>query len=814
MNIGSHLPAYLFCEQFVSGKRVLDCHPVDDQGIQIFGRSARSVVAILGERNGPVTPDIKSCQCIRAFDDCLPFAEDSIDLIFYNARGSAARLAALSDFLKSVRSIAGPKGLVCLLVPNRDARDLDGHLHADLPDYFDVERTLRRHFPHVTLLAVKPLHGAQLNPIGREPVVAAPILDDRLLPQSGEMPSHFLGICCLSYRRVDESIIAQVPYDLMAETIREKLIELRASIAITRSESDMRGREITKLEKSQGALEAALEKTEILKHEKASISAALRDAEQQLGLRDKLQAESERINQEQAARILDLDKNLFDARQCIRKHEQTVAEQEQKVAIALREREDAEKDRDQAAAVLRTARAEVKERQRILDDAKEDVAGLEAEIATLNRELEKQRHEVVTARERAIELELEKEALKDRQAEANSIEAELSRVRTVAAGDRERMETRLNEEHARLLEEIAARSAAEQQATLLTQKLDDIQINVSRLEQQSDTLSARLDRVTKERDQAQTDRQDAQHKREESDLLAREQADALARSKQQLERMAQQAAQAEQTALEENKALLERMDVLAQALEVGNQELAREILQLTARLELTQGASAELQSPTDLKDYLQQATEKVGGLIEDLSRVNSLLAYEKEQASAEHHRAEAAESRERQTLERALEIETAFDQTRAEAASQSDALETLTAELEDTKSHVILLKSALAEAEAKQQSMRETELQRLMEKETELLQVSGDLEKELKATAARYENAQGEIWELREEVTRLQAQAAAAQAAEEHMGAAKEFNDTLQAQAAMIAKLKKDRDMLKKKNDQLRIAIRKQKKPH
>jgi len=45
------------------------------------------------------------------------------------------------------------------------------------------------------MFAQQPLFGATLSPLGRRPSGEAPLLDDRMLPEDGETPDFFLGLC-------------------------------------------------------------------------------------------------------------------------------------------------------------------------------------------------------------------------------------------------------------------------------------------------------------------------------------------------------------------------------------------------------------------------------------------------------------------------------------------------------------------------------------------------------------------------------------------------------------------------------------------
>ena len=97
----------------------------------------RESAVSFGEKTGEETGET-----VIASSTQLPFPSDSFDLVFFFAQKESARLSNLVEFLKAVRVLVGQQGLVCLAIPNRDARGIEGGGDADLPRYFDFERIL------------------------------------------------------------------------------------------------------------------------------------------------------------------------------------------------------------------------------------------------------------------------------------------------------------------------------------------------------------------------------------------------------------------------------------------------------------------------------------------------------------------------------------------------------------------------------------------------------------------------------------------------------------------------------------------------
>ena len=167
MNIGFHIPAYLFCEQFIGQKKVLDVYPTDEQGISLLAKSAKSVTVIQPDNLSCLKPDEKNTREVIASADAIPFSKECFDLIFCFADGKRAHPDQIESFLRSARASIDQQGLVALTIPNRDAKGLEKIQTEELPSFFNLERSLRRHFPHVTIFGQRPLHGAALAPFGR-----------------------------------------------------------------------------------------------------------------------------------------------------------------------------------------------------------------------------------------------------------------------------------------------------------------------------------------------------------------------------------------------------------------------------------------------------------------------------------------------------------------------------------------------------------------------------------------------------------------------------------------------------------------------
>ncbi len=920
MDIGAHIPAYLFCEQFATEELVLDVMPPDERGARLLAQTARSVTVTQTSISDHAHEAKEEIHRITATQTDLPFLSGSFGLILFFAREEYALPGNIDAFLRSARTLVGQKGLIALTIPNRDAKTFEGKRNAKLLGFFELERALRRHFPHVTIFAERPLHGATLTPLGRRGAPEAPLLDDRLLPDGGETPSHFLALCAPRYRKVDDSMIAQLPYELLIDSLREKLEQFAGKMDVAMAESGTRLREIERLEKVTEKLKEESSEADILRREKTALLTRLDEADRQLRLRDERLAEVEVSYDSRSSRLAEIEQQIHDSNRKLRLAEQRAGEVEQRLNLALKEREDAEKEQERALVAHRTLRAESKTKQREVDDVREQMAGLEAELAAMHEESARLRREGLAARERATRLELEVKEIESKQTETSSLEAELLRMRSLTASERERLEQRVADEHARLLEEVKSRSAAEQKTAELEKDLGEAVAATETAKRRNESIEEKMTRLREERDFLDRDRREAERASNEMALLARERSDELKQHKHQVDLLTQQASQAEirvkslteqleemHSGLEETEAELialrtakKRVTGQAGSLEERNAQLASdleatfkdkvafedEIRKLHDEIDSLTSARAELQEenrklkekvgaidsernlleveveklssaielldteraelggellkvssrakelePTqaqfadsvlrvndleervrDLKERLQEASTSSSRFEDDATRYSSLLADAKETIRESAEDAEETEAQLREASDRIAELQKNLRETSAGASSSSEELARITTENGEHRELVTKLKRELYESEEERKVM-ENQMHRLVnEKEEELLQVTADLEKELRYAISDVETGRGEIWKLSDEIIRVRAETAAAQAAFERKQKRldEEHKKTLSGHKARIIKQNEERAALRETVKKLKRALEKQ----
>ncbi len=718
MDTGSHIVPYLFCERFAEGGRVIDLLPPGEQGAAFLARSARLTVVVQkaiadhsGDENGKIAR-------LVADPGNLPIVGGSFDLVLVTAPGKIDSGGEIEQLVKSARSLINPSGVIAITIPNRDAVGLDIRSHSSFPDFLEFERNLRRHFPHVMLFSQQPLHGATLTPLGRRSSSDGPVLDDRMIPEGGEVPSHFLAVCSPKFQRVDDTIIAQLPFRTLADQVLARVEKLEGTVSLVRQESDTRLREIASLNQRIAQLTDQLTKTEL----------DGRDSH------DELHTANRRIRM--------LEKQIEDARRIDE--------------LALQEREDNESERQKLVTELHEAHARLKTKQREMDDVVEELAGTEADLAAFHKEAGKQRRELLSAREQIRRLDLKIGVAVDSEADISSLEAEMERIREHASTERKRLESRIDGEHRQMLEEMSKRNTA----ILETRNMQ------AQLREVSEDLG-----------------QDVQAK-----------ADEIARQAHTIALLSSRANEAEERAASSQTKLAE----------------------LHSALQESESKIAELESVSEradsLADSLEEAHKQTNALQETIGR----LRPEASSSKTARQRAIVAETAvsELEDLHQKLNIKKAELETDL-AKSQEQVLE--------LNNDIASALEALAESEegadiravdlGRRISEMKSELVRLREEnETELLLVREDLETELGHNNSLLESRQGEIWELREEVVRLQAQAAASAASSSKEGTATDFQRTLVEQETLIKEISAERDRLREEDEKKNRSLENRKK--
>ncbi|MBW2278195.1 MAG: hypothetical protein JRF63_11925, partial [Deltaproteobacteria bacterium] len=460
MDAGAHIPSYLLCEQLAGQGRVADLFPPDERGSRILAKSAQAVVVVQAVASRFMATSSEELTRVLSHTSSIPLAKGVFDLVLSLAVDRRPTTAELESLVRSIRELLRPSGIAAIAVPNPNALDVDVQGASRQPDLLDFERSLRRHFPHVSIFAQQPLHGAVLSPLGRRTSSDAPFLDDRLLPDGGELPTHFVALCSPRYHKLVDAIITRLPFKELAEQVRDKVDKLEGTVNIVRQESEARARRVAALTSELEQNRIKLVHAEETNRELGGLRTQISELERQLARRDQLLTEAERSRDDQNLAASALEEQLHEARREVRQLERRAADLKREHELSLKEREDAEQERLGSVEEIHHARAEVKAKQRELDDILEQLAGSETELEALRVEAARQRRELVSSRERVRQLELTVSELESLQTDTSTLEGELQRIRDHAAVEREKLEGRADDEHSQLLEAISAREEA------------------------------------------------------------------------------------------------------------------------------------------------------------------------------------------------------------------------------------------------------------------------------------------------------------------------------------------------------------------
>jgi len=676
MDAGAHIPSYLLCEQLAAQGRVADLFPPDERGARILLKSAGAIVVTQVSSSRFTAGSGDGLLRVVARPDAVPLAKGGFDLVLALAVDKRPTTDDLEAQIRTIRELLRPSGIAAIAVQNPNAADSGARTGTSQPDLLDLERTLRRHFPHVSIFAQQPLHGAVLSPIGRRAATEAPLLDDRLLPDGGELPTHFVALCSPRYHKLIDAIITRLPFNELAEQIRARIDKLEGTVAVVREESEARSRRVA-------AITAELEQTRIKlvnaeegMREVGGLRSRVAEGERQLARRDQLLSEAERAREDQRLAAAALDEQLHEAHREARRLERRIADVERERDLALKEREDAERERLSSVDDNHRARADVKAKQRELDDAMEQLAGAETELETLRVEAARQRRDLIGARERVRQLELTIGELESLQTDTSSLEAELQRIRGHAATERERLESRADEEHRDLLEAIAAREEAVRQCRALEVQLQENTAALSETRDKLDNAERELSGYGDRASSAEAERSGALRRIEELEQKVTALKEQRAAANAELDELRRRSLEAEEVAVDlgrvsqDREAEIERQshaltvlgeraeaaEKLAAELEETGEELRAALAEAEASLLEQDAEFARSRSAADqvalLERNLEEITTSSAARIAELEQALAAATGEARELSEQLERTRGQEAQQRAEIER------------------------------------------------------------------------------------------------------------------------------------------------------------------
>lgn len=897
MHTGTHIPAYLLLERFAKGKDVLDIHAPNAHGLEALLPIANSVTVVQPNCDALSAFEQPAVNKVVAAQTELPFRAGSFDMVLLLHMDFQSQAFSLEQHLKSARSLLTPSGIVAVLVPNME--NMDNHVDTSaIPDFLDLERLLRHYFPHLMMFAQQPLFGATLSPIGRRLREDAPLLDDRMLPEEGEAPDCFVALCSPKYHRLDDTVIAQLPFRPMSEGIKLQVEKYEGTIRLIQAEKKARDRKLEQFSMQLDELNDKLAEADLEVRDKSSLIAKITYLNEQMVRKETAIVEAEKKSEEKSQRKLELEDAVLNYQRTIRRLEQQISDLERVNAISLTERDEYDVERNQLLSQLHDAQMDNKAKQRQLDEQIEEVASREAELEALRTETASLRNQLQVLRDEKRLLTIQTGELANHGAIIESLEQELGKARALALQDKQRLNQQFELEHKKLLEEISTKEEIRRKAYLVELQVKELELTVltdsSRSEAQAEEILGLISRVQllqSEKRELLSNKREADRALEELRQSLQSQNDALERSEHSMTLLGTRTDDAEQRskAMQQRVSLLQTKLVEAEQhckelqlqegrlhqLEEKYKEAQEKASELEQALALAAGRSQEVAHKSEhladlearYKDAMQQVRElKRAAQEQDASyielEVKSLRLEQLEQraqfafaqidklqrevedlrpmantAVAIRKRAEANELKyteeqlaHQQTKAALLDVQAALSKAESDITEEQFYHQQTQAKMQETESKIERLEAdlttamdALVQSEEgaenqmnsageKIKHLRNEFLRLRHENETELLCVREDLETELRHSLRRLEQAQQEIWELREDVVRLKAQSAATAAASAHKGINEGFQKTLIEQESVIESIGTERERLRDENEDLNKSLLNRKK--
>lgn len=807
MDSAYHIPPYLLCEKLAKGSRVVDIFPPGEEGDRFLAGKAEKLLVVKRSMSDHPAETAEGITRIVAAPSSLPFARGAFDLVLALSRPRDRE--QVEEIIRDARTLLNPSGILAVMIPNREAGMGDmAPGEAEMPDFLEFERGLRRHFPHVTLYAQLPLYGAVLSPLGRRRSSEGPLLDDRLIPEGGETPTHFLALCSLRYRKVEDTTIAQLPFRVISESVRERVEKLEGALSVIRKENDARGRTIEQLREKLAATTTQLERAEIEVGEKVEVLSELSSIREKLAHRERLLAQMEEAQTRQGSELNERISSLHEANRTIRKLEQQLADSERVKELARRDREEFEAERQNLLTQLHDLQNEIKGKQRDLDDKVEQVAGIEAELAALHKEASRQRRELLSSREQVRKLTLQIQDIEDASGDNSDLETELERIRAHAAAERERLEQRADEEHRQLLEAIAQKEASRRETRELDLRLKEAQLSISSAEARNQQLKDQLSRASsgsrdaeKKTEELSEEIRALERANEELGQIVQEKADEIDRQTHTIDVLTARAREAESkcSGLQEQVVALD--DGLAEAQRKASflknrasasaSELERETDRISQLEQDLQAALSDLDRSTSRADGLQAVLRETEAELEaatERSRNLQEIADAKELEAAKAHSHISHMEAQLLTIESELEEEversTALEE---KLALVSERNEELTGKIE------LLQPDAASSKNARQRAMTAEAAV------SDLENVTQHLQEELLDARTSVRSLEGELLEARTRIGRLEEDLANAL---ENLARKEEGTETLKHDSSeKIQEMQEEMHRLKEDNE-------------
>ncbi|MBN2801994.1 MAG: hypothetical protein JXR91_02750 [Deltaproteobacteria bacterium] len=869
MNQGSHIPSYLLCERFAQNSSVAALYPPDERGAGFLQNIAKQIIIVQKQSSDHRPTAGESFLRITAAHNSIPFKPGSFDVVLtFNFDFENENFNFLTE-IKNTKKLINSTGIALFFIPNKENLTVDVKLKNNIPDFLEFEQSLRRAFPHIITFAQHPLYGATLSPIGRRFKENAPLLDDRMLSADDEMPDFFVGICSDRFHKFDDTVIAQLPFKPLLDSFLQDSEKNLGVISLLQREKKLKEQRIDDLLINISKMELKLNENDTFEQEKTALENRVSYLVQQIAKREQNALNAEKHTEKQSLKIIELENSISLSKRDIVRLEQQIDMVEESKRRILLEKDDCYNEIEQARNKLRESSTELKQRLRQIDEYVEIIASKENESDLFNSEILKLRSEISRLKEENSLLSIKDSQNSQNDAVVKTLEAELERARNLTLNEKNRLEKMIEQEHERLLLVIDEKEASRQEVHRLNLEIKQLQLLIDDSNAQKDTSAeniksfeeriASLHEINRDLNNANSDKA---IKLEEISQLAENRADEIKRIEHAVTLLKSKSDEAEKRStalqnrvLELDRALIDaetrsaHYDTLVEkltTLEEKNQLSQNRIIELERALSSAEnsviGAQLSSDNLSQIKEHYAEAQKEIIKLQNELSdaanrnmelEVKSLrfeqlevrykAAFDQIDMLQREIEALRVKATEYNSLKRDLgnvqnlykEAEADLDSNKKELERANDKIKKMEKDLESAMEALAKIEegadSKIHSAASTIKTLQDEITALKQETETELIKVKEDLETELKISYDQLEQSKQEIWELKEEIVRLQAQTAATAAAAANEGVNEEFQSTLLEQESIILELQEDKNHLRREAEKLNksLALRK-----
>ncbi len=215
------LPPYVLAEELAAGRPVVDVHP-GAEATQVFDALGMRGIVVLPPRGWIERRPAGAAAVVHAPADALPVRAGAAGAVLC-ANFSLLDAGERERFVAEAHRILADDGVLLATLPSGASPTLLAP-PAEPVDALDLQRSIRRHFPHIALVAQTPFLGFQLRRLAQVGDPGDLVLSSALGAE--EDPVAHIAICTTHYRRFDANHIIQLKYLPFDEAVRGRIDEL------------------------------------------------------------------------------------------------------------------------------------------------------------------------------------------------------------------------------------------------------------------------------------------------------------------------------------------------------------------------------------------------------------------------------------------------------------------------------------------------------------------------------------------------------------------------------------------------------------